>query len=429
MTVLVFLGSLLMLIGIHEAGHFLAAKAFGVYVIEFAFGFGPQLVSHKGKETRYSIRLVPFGGYVRMAGEDRRDEGTDIPEERRLYSKPAMVRAAISLAGPAMNLILSILITIVVMWSYSFPVFQVAALVPDGPSVEILQPGDRILAIDGHDVYLYEHITDAIQASVGDSLDFSVRRENGIELVKVQPEYVEEEERYVVGVYFETVAYTTEIVGLDPVSTLGRGGLRDGDVIVSLNGMPIADPIHLLLALAERRGPVTVTAQRGAEQIDAWAADSETLAEELSETVPFADLGVTTRHAGLANGVVLGAGQFAGYVTALADAFGGIVTGRLSVSETIQGPVGIARTLGEGLRIGPEYFFMLLAFLSTNFGLLNLFPIPGLDGSRIAFALYERIRGRPIPVEREGMIHAIGFIVLIAVMILITFKDLVSLFR
>jgi len=181
--------------------------------------------------------------------------------------------------------------------------------------------------------------------------------------------------------------------------------------------------------LAEKRGPVTVTAQRGAERVDAWAADSEKLAEELSETVPFADLGVTTRHADFANGVVLGGGQFAGYVTALADTFGGIVTGRLSASDTIQGPVGIARTLGEGLRIGPDYFFLLFAFLSVNFGLLNLLPIPGLDGSRIAFALYERIRGRPIPVEREGMIHAIGFIVLIGVMILVTFKDLVNLFR
>jgi regulator of sigma E protease len=428
-TLLVFVGSLLVLIGFHEAGHFLAAKAFGVYVVEFAIGFGPRLLTFRGKETRYSIRVVPFGGYVRMAGEDRRDDGSDISENRRLYSKPPLVRAAISLAGPAMNLILSILVTVAVVWSYDFPILQVAGLVPGGPAEEVLVPGDRVLRVDGVDVFLIDQITDAIQASEGEGLSFEIRRGDGEQTVGVRPEFVEEEDRYIVGAYFHVATYTSELQGLDPVSTLGRAGLRDGDVIAAVGEVRVSTLIDLITGLQSLDGPLTLTAARGSDQIDVWVPDASELAEELAEAVPFADLGLDSRHTGFAKGVALGAGQFAEYVSAMGNVLGGIVTGRVAAGEALRGPVGVAQELGKGFRMGPIVFFQLLGFLSLNFGLLNLIPFPGLDGSRIAFALYERIRGRPIPVEREGLIHAIGFVVLIALMILITYKDLAGLFR
>ena len=429
MTFLIFIGSLLVLIGVHEAGHYFAAKAFGVYVFEFALGFGPRLLSFRGKETRYSIRLIPFGGYVRMAGEDRRDEGTEIPEERRLYSKPPLVRAAISLAGPAMNLILSILVTIIVVWSYQFPVLQVAALVPDGPAKEVLLPGDRVLEIDGRDVFFQDQLTDAIQKSEGAPVTLHVRREGEDLTIPVTPDYIAEEDRYVVGVYFHIVAFTNELTDLDPVSILGRAGLQEGDLIERVDGVRVDTAIALLSELEARPNRVALTAMRGSAQVDVWAPSGTALAEELEETLPFSDLGIDTRRTGFATGIVLGAGQFADYVVMMGDVIGGIIRGSVSAGEVIQGPVGVARTLGEGFRMGPIVFFQLLGFLSLNFGLLNLIPFPGLDGSRIVFAVYERIRGRPIPVEREGWIHAIGFLVLIALMVLITYKDLVGLFR
>ncbi|MDD5264529.1 MAG: site-2 protease family protein, partial [Candidatus Bipolaricaulis sp.] len=99
MTVLIFIASILVLVGVHEAGHFLAARAFGVYVREFAIGIGPTLLSTKRTSTKYSLRLIPIGGYVLMAGEDRRETGDAIPADQILYNKPPYVRAIISLSG------------------------------------------------------------------------------------------------------------------------------------------------------------------------------------------------------------------------------------------------------------------------------------------------------------------------------------------
>ncbi|MCK4570544.1 site-2 protease family protein, partial [Candidatus Bipolaricaulota bacterium] len=114
---------------------------------------------------------------------------------------------------------------------------------------------------------------------------------------------------------------------------------------------------------------------------------------------------------------------------ALAEVIRSVFAGRVDAGEVFQGPVGVAKILGEGIRVSGAYFFTLLAFLSLNFGLINLVPFPALDGSRAVFALYEWIRGKPISPQREGIIHAIGFLILISLMILITYQDIAKLFR
>jgi len=428
-TILIFLGSILVLVGVHEAGHFLAAKAFGVYVIEYAIGMGPRLFSFRRGETRYSIRAIPFGGYVRMAGEDRREAGDEIPADRVLYAKPPLVRAVISLAGPACNLLLTFIVSVAVVWSLPFPILQAAETVDGQPAEAVLEPGDRILKIDGRRIYLVDQLTQAIQASSGNPLEFTIWRNEETQTLFLKPMYDEAEDRFVVGAYFQGVTYTNELASLPATSILGRAGLQAGDRIVAVDGEGVASAIGLLVELESGPGAVTLSALRGDAPLTVTIADRRALEEELLAILPFGDLGVDTQHVSVGDGVVLGAGQFARYVVLLGDVVGGIITGRVRASEALQGPVGVARTLGEGFRMGPAVFLQLLAFLSLNFGLLNLVPFPGLDGSRIVFAVYERLRGRPIPVEREGLIHAIGFLILIGVMILITYKDLVSLFQ
>jgi len=429
MTFLIFAGSILLLVGFHEAGHFVAAKLFGVYVMEFAIGFGPRLASVKGKETQYTLRAIPFGGYVRMAGEDRREADDAIPPERRLYRKPPFVRAIISLAGPTVNLLLALAVTIIVIWSYSFPILQVAAILPGAPASGVLVAGDRILTIDGRNIYIPDQITAAIQRSRGETMAIGLRREGTVETVRLRPEYIDEEDRFVVGAYFSPIAYTNELVGLDPDSALTALGLQDGDLLIEVDGIEVETAVAAVAELESLTGPTTLAVLRDGERLSVPIADAPSFVEELLSGLPFGDLGIETHHTGFVDGVTLGSDQFAEYVEMLGDVIGGIVSGRVAASEALHGPVGVAQQLGEGFRLGPAVFFQLLAFLSLNFGLLNLIPFPGLDGSRVVFALYERIRGRPIPVDREGLIHAIGFLVLIAVMILITYKDLLTLFR
>ncbi len=432
-TFLVFAGSILLLIGFHEAGHFFAAKAFGVYVIEFAIGFGPKLGSLKGRETRYTLRAIPFGGYVRMAGEDRRDTDAEVPQERRLYGKPPWVRAVISLAGPSVNLLLAFVLTVAVVWSLNLPVLQVAEVIPDTPAEGVLAAGDRILSIDGRPIYLIDQVTSAIQRSNGEALSLEIRRGGAEEtqVLHIVPTYDAETERYMVGAYFGVVARTSEVVAIDPDSPLAASGLQPGDRIVELEGTPVETYVDLMLALDERlpTPSVSATVRRQDETLTVVLPTDDASLEAWLGDIEFSDLGIDVRHAGFVNGLLLGSGQFAQYVVGLGEVVGGIVTGRVAASEAIAGPIGVAELLGESVRVGADYFFQLLAFLSLNFGLLNLIPFPGLDGSRVGFAVYEVIRGRPIPVEREGLIHAIGFLVLIALMILITFQDLVGLFR
>jgi len=428
---LIFIGSILVLVGLHELGHFLVARACGVEIIEFSLGFGPRIFSVSGKETRYSLRAIPIGGYVRMAGEDRQEDEDEIPSERLLYSKPPYVRAAISLAGPIANLLLALIVTIAVVWALNFPVLQVADVVPDTPAAEALLPGDRIIAMNGREIYTIDQITSAVQGSDGSPIEISLVRGGERKEIRITPTYSIEEGRYLIGAYFQAAAFTNEIASLSAESPLAGAGLYPGDRIVAVGEDEVKTAVAIILSLDSHlpADEVTLTVLRGGERIKIAIPTSGQTADQLLTDVAFTDLGVDYHRTGFIGGLALGARQFTGYVRMMGSVIGGIVQGRIAASEALQGPVGVAQILEQGVKLGPSVFFQLLAFLSLNFALLNLIPFPGLDGSRVGFAIVEWIRGRPIPPEREGIIHAIGFVILIALMILITYKDIIRLLR
>ena len=427
---LVFAASILVLVGIHEAGHFFVARAFGVYIKEFAIGFGPKLFSIQGKETRYSLRLIPFGGYVKMAGEDRLEDDEAIPHDRVLYSKPPYARALISLAGPSANLLLAFVITLLVVWSIAFPVLQVAGIVPDSPAEQSLQFGDQILEMDGTRILTREQVTSVVDASQGNPITIVLKRAGTQQEIIIEPEYIEDEDRLVIGAYFFSAAVTNGITQVDPASPLATFGLLAGDRIIAVNGTPTDTAVAVQLATetALQTPEIVLTIQRE-ESLSITIPVTDDVTAELYADVEFADLGVVTRHAGIGNGIAFASGQFVGYVPALADVIRSLFAGQVTAGEVFQGPVGVARILGEGIRVSGSYFFTLLAFLSLNFGLINLVPFPALDGSRAVFSLYEWIRGKAIPPQREGIIHAIGFVILIGLMILITYRDIAKLFQ
>lgn len=428
---LIFIGSILVLVGLHELGHFFVARACGVEIIEFSIGVGPRLFSISGKETRYSLRAIPVGGYVRMAGEDRSEEEGEIPSDRLLYSKPPYVRALISLAGPITNLLLALVVTVGIVWAISLPVLQVAETVPDTPAAQVLLPGDRIIAMNGREIYTIDQITSAVQGSDGSPIDVSLVRGGERMEIELTPAYSEEEGRYLIGAYFQAAAFTNEIASLQPDSPLAAAGLNPGDRIVAVGGKPVKTAVGIILAL-DRDLPaeeLALTVLRGEERIEIPLPTAGKTADRLFTGISFIDLGVDYHRTGFIGGIELGLAQFTGYIRMMGSVIRGIAQGRVAAGEALQGPVGIAQTLEEGVKLGPSVFFQLLAFLSLNFALLNLIPFPGLDGSRVGFALLEWIRGKPIPPEREGIIHAIGFVILIALMILVTYKDIVRLFR
>ncbi len=333
--VLVFGG----LIFVHELGHFLVAKRVGVLVTEFAIGFGPRVAAIRRGETVYALRLLPLGGFVRLAGMYPPRDASEVPPPGRGFNdKTVAQRMAIASAGPAMNVALAaaLLALILAVLGVRLPVPVVDAVEPGRPAAEAgLRPGDAIVAIDGQPVRSWLDVQRAIAASPGRPLTLTLRREGREVTVAATPEEVE-----------------------------GRGFLG------------VRPRVEL------RRLPLWAAALEGVR----WTGHIVKLTVE-----------------GLAAAV------------------------RGEGGADILGPVGIGQQIGEASRQGWTTLLFLAAVLSVNLGLLNLLPFPALDGSRLVFLLVEAVRGRPVDPERENWIHAVGFALLMLLLLVVTYRDLLRL--
>jgi len=285
--------------------------------------------------------------------------------------------------------------------------------------------------MDGTPIFDRGDVTAVIQRSGGSPIEIELERHDEPMQLTVTPTYEEDGKRYVIGAYFLTNTFTNELTELTPAAPLRLAGVHTGDRVVAIDGTPVDTAIDLLTHFEDSDVPVDgiLTVQRGDEAFELPLSPTQATAGQLFEGVTFGDLGVVRRRPGPVIGLRLGAKQFAGNVGLLVTWARQLISGEVAAGEAIAGPVGLAQLLGQGARMGAVVFFSLLAFLSLNFGLLNLIPFPALDGSRVAFALYEWARGRPIAPEREGLIHVIGFAILLGVMVLVTYQDIAKLFR
>ena len=316
MTLLVTVVVLGGLIFVHELGHFLAAKRAGVHVHEFALGFGPTVLSFRRGETTYALRLLPLGGFVRMAGMHPEEEDLDaVPEGRRFMGKRVSQRLGIIGAGPLANLLTSVTLFVVVFSLLGIPTstLTVDQVEPGYPAGEAgFQPGDRIVAVDGRTVDAWEDLVEIVRASPGRRI----------------------------------------------VVTIRRGGES-----LDLPVTPAADP----------EGGFGVIGIRPRAEI---------------------------RHLGFAESVVQGFAWTGRVAVAFVDAIGGMITG--GAQGELVGPVGIGAEIGQATQRGLPNLIFLTALLSANLGLVNLLPIPALDGSRLVFLVLEGLRGGPSTPTRRA---------------------------
>ncbi|MFY9313730.1 MAG: RIP metalloprotease RseP [Tepidanaerobacteraceae bacterium] len=316
-----------MLIFFHELGHFIVAKLSDIKVNEFSLGLGPQLISMKLKETHYSIRLLPFGGYVKMEGED-----TDTSDPRAFNNKSALVRLGVILAGPLMNFILAILLLGIIGFYSGVPTRQVTVTPGEPAEISGIQDNDIIHAIDGRKVGHWEEIVEIISGRHNEKISVTVIRD---------------------GKYIDYDVTTT----VEPKTQRGIIGIKS------------VMQKHSVL---------------------------ESIKYGYKKTVLILKL------------ILVGIYQ--------------VLTGK--VKADVVGPVGLAHIVGEAAKIGVYQVLYIAAVISANLGLFNLFPIPALDGGRGIFLVFELLRGKPVEPEKEGLIHFIGFALLMFLMILILFKDL-----
>ena len=424
-TLLAFLFVLGVLVFVHELGHFLAAKRLGVRVLTFSVGFGPKIFKHTRGDTEYCLSILPLGGYVKMAGDNPDDSRTGASDE--FLSKSKWERFQILVAGPAMNVITAIVVMAAVFTQgVEVPVYQdqppeVGAVVDGSPAeASGLRPGDVILSVDGTDVPTWEDLFMAVGTRPDRDVDITYRRGAATEAVTVRST----SGRFEIGDIGVLPGSPPTVAVVEADSPAEQAGMQPGDIVVAVEGEPILERIHLIDTIADSGGrELEITLRRDDGELNVrvtpWfdeALDRYRLGFTPGEqTVLF--------QPGPLEAVWLSVERNIEYSGLIFQTLGGLVTGQTSMRQ-LQGPVGIAQLSGESAQAGWIPLFSLMAILSINLGILNLLPIPVLDGGHIAIMAMEGIARRDFSMQVKEKMLLAGFVMLMMLMVTVIYNDL-----
>ncbi|WP_375690720.1 RIP metalloprotease RseP [Pseudooceanicola sp. LIPI14-2-Ac024] len=433
MTIIAFIVALSIIVAIHEYGHYIVGRWSGIHAEVFSLGFGPVLWSRVDRRgTRWQIAALPFGGYVRFMGDSDAASGKDADamqglsatdRRRTMHGAPLWARAATVFAGPAFNFALSIIVfavLIMVRGQVAEPL-TVGEMKPLPSAVFELQEGDEILEIAGQPVPDFSDAVamDAFAENMPRDivLDYTVLRD-GQEMVVTGPNL-----------------YPPLISQLAPQSAAYDIGLSKGDVITSIDGEPVAafDELKTHVEGAEGR-PIEITVYRPSSGDELEFVLAPRRVDE-----PQPDGGFATKwRIGIVGGLAFEpATQMIGPIAAIGDGIAQtfrimsssisglwhMITGAISTCN-MTGPIGIAQTSGAMASQGAESFIWFVAALSTAVGLLNLFPVPVLDGGHLVFYAYEAVAGRPPSDRALRVLMAAGLTLVLSVMIFALTNDI-----
>lgn len=444
MTLIYFILALSSLVLIHEWGHFFIARRAGIRVEAFSIGFGPKLFSLRRGETEYRVSALPFGGYVKLFGEDPVSEAEgdeakarEIARSPEAFSgKPLWARLATVLAGPGMNLVLALVVMPIV-----FMIGRQQPAILDQPPVVIglkggspaeaagLLEGDRILAIDGKKMENWSEVLDWIILHPDTETVVQFQRgtiEKEVPLNVVTSPLSEHPIGYA---GFEPLFFfgNAPVVGeVSPGSAAARAGLQSGDRILSVNDKPTPYWTDLTDHIRASQGSdLRMIVQRGAEQIELGVKP------EYNEAYKAWLIGISKkldsshfvlRRYGFLESLDLGLKENLRLFALTGDVLYRLVRLELSY-KTLGGPLQIAQATGAAAESGLGEFLFFLCFLSLQLGVLNLLPIPVLDGGHILFMGIEAIRRKPVSLKFRNALTQMGFVFLVGLMILITIND------
>jgi regulator of sigma E protease len=422
------------MIFVHEWGHFIAAKLAGVRVEVFSFGFGSRLFGVKRGDTDYRLSALPFGGYVRMAGDNPVEERTGAPYE--FLSKPRWIRVLIAVAGPAMNILLGFLIFLGIFWMAGVPeprylqeVPEVAAVPHTPPVTSGIQPGDRIVAVNGVKTPTWDKVFDRIaKAKPGSSATITVLRNNAEQSFTVNVPSAKSDASTVLG-YPAMAPVADEIAIGFPAE---KAGMRPGDTIISINGMTVVTWPQLVEVVRASGGqainfvvrrdgqeiPLEITPTRG------LGSDGESVwqigvSPRTNDDYHRQGLGTSIKDAGLAT---------AGGMRQIFDVLAGLFTGKVSIRQ-LQSVVGIARESGRAAKGGPMRLIEFMAVISLNLGLLNLLPIPILDGGHVLLLAIEGSLRRDLSVTVKERFVQVGLVFLLGIFGFVMYSDILKLIQ
>ena len=418
------------LVFVHELGHFLVAKKSGIRVETFSLGFPPKAVGVKIGETEYCLSWLPLGGYVKMAGMDdfAPEEGKGKPWE--FQSKPRWIQMAVLIAGPAMNFFLGFLLLFTLYMAAGEYAFmddsRVGEVKTNSPFYTAgLRPGDRILTVGNTAVNDWEEMADAFLLNAGDVVP--------VEIERIPTYQTDRTERFTISVDLTSppreglgLGYymTTEVGAVMPGMPAAEIGLQPGDVITSVNGVPVTMWWEMSREISSRPGEeISLTWQRnGEEMTERIIPASQTFNGETVGRIGI-DSASKRNPISFFKAVRRSATETINLSTAIFGFVKGIVIGEQS-SKNLAGPVGIFQLVGQSAERGFSYLLWFMAMLSINLGVLNLLPIPMLDGGHLTILAIESIIRRDLSARHKAWLQQAGFAFLLFLIIYVTFNDI-----
>lgn len=435
-----FLIGLAALIFVHELGHFLIARKCGVTVEKFSIGFGPKIIGFKSGGTEYMIAAIPLGGYVKMKGED---PGEEIEDTQGSFSAATVYqRLAIAFGGPLFNILFAIIIYIGV-YSVGVPTngAYVGKVLDNTPAQKAgLQTGDRVVEIDGQEIQYWHQLIKVVHNAPGKKMEFVIER-NSKELLtfpitpkegKTSDLFGDKKSVGLIGI--ESLG--RRIAAIEPGSPADKVGLQIGDDILSIDGIEIRGFSDLKAAAFDKPGQeLTFRLLRdGQEQTLKVTPELKTSLDLQGKEVSYGYMGfgvsgvmVTERYSFL-GAILRGLEETWDRVYLISISIKKLITGAIS-PKNIGGPILIFQVYGQQAEQGLTYFILLTAFLSINLGLLNLLPIPILDGGHILFFLIEIVKGKPISEANRERAAQVGLFMLLTLMIFAFYNDIMRVFN
>lgn len=423
--VLVLLGVMIL---IHELGHYWAALACGIKVDTFSFGFGPRLFGFRRGDTDFRVSLIPFGGYVRMLGEQAGDEQAADP--RSFQAKSRWQRAIVIIAGPLMNIVLAVAIG-TGLFMHAYPKFAdstdpVIGKIQPGSAAEKagLQVGDRILKFGTQISPSWMEVQTSEALNGGHALNVQIERKGERHTYQLTPTVDAKTGSGSAGWLLEPAVVIAEV---EPNMAAARAGLRPGDLLVSVGGQPVTSLEGVQKTISQANGkPVTVTYVRdGAfENLVVTPVASPEAGGQGRIGIKFGYEVVKLPFPQALEESVRWNSQRATLIFQVLDS---IVERRMS-PRTLEGPIGIARRSKEAAHEGAVSFFDLMAMVSLNLAIFNLLPIPLLDGGVLLLLFIEILIRRDMSLQVKEAVFKLGFVFLMMIVVFVLYNDISKLF-
>jgi regulator of sigma E protease len=418
-----FIFALGVIIFVHEAGHLLMGKAFGMRVLAFSLGFGKRILGFRRGETDYRVSLIPLGGYVSFGGEDPGEETRD---PRDFHNKPRWQRILVFLAGPAMNVVLAIvLIAFVFMVGVQISALPdvppvIGAVFPDSPAaIAGLEPGDEVVAVDGKEIDNWDEVQFALVTSPEKDVSLTVRRgERALDFV-VRPQRVPRYEVGDAGVRPKMLPTISSVGADSPAET---AGFLPGDLVRSVDGRGIGGMEDLISYIEARAGQpiaVEILREEAVRTLEVVPADTDGkgrigVALSYFQRFPPGEAFVQSL-------------RFNWQITQRTfQVLGKIVTGQVAAKSALSGPIEIARLSGAAARASFVTLLQLMGLISISIAILNLLPIPVLDGGQITVLLVETLRRKDLTTRLKERIQQVGFVLILMLMGLVLYFDVVK---